>query len=133
MNSSEFRIGNHVSSIDRGGKVHIPQTHPFKIIDISFFKIDVCQINEIFAQAEKRIILDIRDVCGIPLTEDWLVRFGLNEPKGVHNDNFSGLISVGMLYDGCVFYIGNTEVTYIKYVHQLQNLYFALTQKELAL
>lgn len=69
----------------------------------------------------------------IPLTEDWLINFGLNEPKGIHNDIFSGLINTEILSNRCIFFIGNIEIVYVDYVHQLQNLFFCLTGKELTL
>jgi hypothetical protein len=77
----------------------------------------------------------------IPLTEEWLLRFGF--------DNWFGkeyILSNGHFY--CVFkfykngridtyFCGqnerfkNKDTRFIKYVHQLQNLYFALTGEEL--
>ncbi len=63
----------------------------------------------------------------IPLTEDWFVKFGFELSNvGVRKDGCD-LIDIGFMFhlDG---YGENRE---IKYVHQLQNLYFALTQKEL--
>ena len=64
----------------------------------------------------------------IELTEDWLFKFGFEKlnytywAKGlaVHNHD---IVSFYMLYE--------QNRTYIKYVHQLQNLYFALTGEEL--
>lgn len=76
----------------------------------------------------------------IPLTEDWLLKFGFNKkintrfcnaemfqicnkyiiakPWGKNLMMFNNTLSRGYLLD-------------VKYVHQLQNLYFALTGKEL--
>lgn len=74
----------------------------------------------------------------IELTEDWLIRFGfeknkipLNTPGKtlnilavVNGDYFINLDDVlGSFYD----------LNCIKYAHQLQNLYFALTNEELKL
>lgn len=64
----------------------------------------------------------------IELTEHWLLKFGFEKlnytylAKGlaVHNHD---IVSFYMLYE--------QNRTYIKYVHQLQNLYFALTGEEL--
>ena len=71
----------------------------------------------------------------IPLTEEWLLKFGIYEPIGIHNSMFSGLIIVEWneytkLYEFCV---GDISLVFIKYVHQLQNLYFALTGEELTI
>lgn len=68
----------------------------------------------------------------IPLTEEWLIKFGFkkNTDNGDFNgndcyythDNLKRCISLpNFIYDGIK----------IKYVHQLQNLYFALTNQEL--
>jgi hypothetical protein len=68
----------------------------------------------------------------LPLTEEWLIKFGFkkNSDNGdlKGNDcyythkNFKRCISLpNFIYDGIK----------IKYVHQLQNLYFALTGEEL--
>lgn len=61
----------------------------------------------------------------IPLTEQWLLKFGLSNRKiwvfEIFGDNHRG------------FHISSEggEWLFIKYVHQLQNLYFALTGEEL--
>ena len=77
----------------------------------------------------------------IPLTEDWLLKFGFKE---TFQNKDSGYIEL-KLWDGknlfevdiddesTLFYLNNNRVGNIKYVHQLQNLYFALTAKELKL
>jgi len=70
----------------------------------------------------------------IPLTEEWLLKFGFEIVKGAHqswrtikiNDEKSFDIQ---FIDGEVFY----SDTRLKYVHKLQNLYFALTGQELQL
>jgi hypothetical protein len=63
----------------------------------------------------------------IPLTEEWLNKFTYNF-KGL---GFSDLtVGYGMTSGIVHFYIGNYAKR-IDYIHQLQNLYFALTQNEL--
>lgn len=77
---------------------------------------------------------------GIPLTEEWLVKMGFEMyPSGVWNDHVRNFNSEDMIpFSG----LGPTKLGYnlesadgmdlnIKYVHQMQNLYFALTGKEL--
>jgi hypothetical protein len=77
------------------------------------------------------------DIDPIPLTEEWLKRFGFK---------WCGLISKGRfltLYTPCgkalvykdsyIKFVGVTIETPIQYVHQLQNLYFTLTGEELIL
>ena len=69
----------------------------------------------------------------IPLTEDWLKRFGFEEPDG--RDGYGGLLSP--VFNGSRIRVkDNSWMCYestvrLDYVHQLQNLYFALTGTEL--
>lgn len=71
----------------------------------------------------------------IPLTEDWLLKFGFEEkPKYSHPKYWKGNYFCnlnGEFYTNNESYEGETLSTNIKYVHQLQNLYFALTGEEL--
>lgn len=64
----------------------------------------------------------------IPITEDWLIKFGF-ESDGI--EWWDGIICLGIFKDG-IYYLPTESLDYrvgqeIKYVHQLQNLYFALT------
>ena len=66
----------------------------------------------------------------IPLTEEWLLKFGfdvLKKPKWCTNGHLELHIYKNISY----FYKNSSPPVFIKYVHQLQNLYFALTYKEL--
>ena len=81
----------------------------------------------------------------ILLTEDWLVRFGFKNPY----DPAWFYLEINPLSRRFIVYVNpdnrgialfdnddNEQYTYhieLKYVHQLQNLYFALTGKELML
>ena len=73
----------------------------------------------------------------IPLTEEWLVKFGFIQTIiGFESVNeyfpFSIEInSLGVAELYIEFYGGDKYKKLIKYVHQLQNLYFALTGEEL--
>tara|TARA_R110000764_G_scaffold237283_2_gene333290 strand:- start:635 stop:991 length:357 start_codon:yes stop_codon:yes gene_type:complete len=78
----------------------------------------------------------------IQLTEEWFVKFGaeLKKIAGMDNEYNIELGEVEISWDkltGVTVFILNTLesfcVSYIKYVHQLQNLYFALTNKELTI
>lgn len=75
----------------------------------------------------------------IPLTEEWLLKFGF-DPKD--NRDISGYVKnnlvVEWLFDrwtGRLYYDFKTSVQIIKleYVHQLQNLFYALTGQELTI
>jgi len=64
----------------------------------------------------------------IPLTEEWLLKFGFDDlgTYGYGRGNFHICLHENEFY----FSINNRKV-FIKHVHQLQNLYFALTGEEL--
>jgi len=78
----------------------------------------------------------------IPLIEEWLLKFGFAERHG--DKNFSAwwigmnpvthdwLFNIKQFKDENKFFFQNGFHT-IKYVHQLQNLYFALTGEELTI
>lgn len=68
----------------------------------------------------------------IPLTEEWLIKFGFE-------GNIIAVNDLWIEHDGDVgYYLADDHsigvgMDYIKYVHQLQNLYFALTGEELTI
>ncbi len=67
----------------------------------------------------------------IPLTEEWLIKFGLE--KDTETD-YRWFLEDWLAYDvddNCIRIADSWEFGKLKYVHQLQNLYFALTGKEL--
>jgi hypothetical protein len=76
--------------------------------------------------------------CSIPLTEEWLVKFGFED----NNYTFDLMANRKKLSFGWYARVVSSGVRrgfsmgkykHIKHVHQLQNLYFALTGKELEL
>lgn len=68
---------------------------------------------------------------GIPLTEEYISKFGFeisNKKTWLKTSGvYPGQIDVELTKDFCLTFFGSK----IKYVHQLQNLYFALTGEEL--
>jgi hypothetical protein len=70
----------------------------------------------------------------IPLTEEWLLKFGFDKlPNCWDNDIFHLSEWDNYPMNWCVVMNKNNAVLILKlkYVHQLQNLYFALTGEEL--
>lgn len=109
MNAKELRIGNLVRDNDNGGVWDL---------ELWDYKENTFELYE-----------------PIELTEEWLLRLGFERFKGLWTiDNFPPCFTkftheIG-LYE---FFIGRISITKIKYVHQLQNLYFSLTGQELEL
>jgi len=78
----------------------------------------------------------------IPLTEEWLIRFGFTKRKFKHqfiwtNKYREVTISQSFRYEESIFFIKcGYDIRYspsLEHVHQLQNLFFALTNEELTL
>jgi hypothetical protein len=86
---------------------------------------------------------------GIPLTEEWLIRFGFLQGKSKYGNDFSILNEDGFTVMFSIEHWIDVEETSVwknhwhtkgllnknklQFVHQLQNLFFALTGKELIL
>jgi hypothetical protein len=86
-----------------------------------------CNIKTIYA---------ISQICGetviylpIPITEEWLLKFGFEKI----NTTWFQLWNLRVNISGDVEWGKNWMGVRLKHVHQLQNLYFALTNKELQL
>ena len=126
MKANELRLGNYVN--------HNIENKAYKVETLSVAPNgDVLVLHGYFPHCT----LDF--VSPIPLTEEWLIKFGFrkqineddvpyyfsNQPMHIGAKRFSGLYENG----DCFGLLGNG--LNIKYVHQLQNLYFALTGEEL--
>lgn len=105
MKASDLRIGNMVKLMD--GSV------------LTVSAIDIMQFTEHFKP--------------IPLTEEWLVKFGFEggDIHYWHPDSDYSIEKLGGAWE--VYHSQNPSYygTTVNYVHQLQNLYFALTGEEL--
>ena len=71
----------------------------------------------------------------IPLTEEWLLKFGFEIVVGCNEKDFSDgkyNLFINSLGEFNFFFFSEGDYYQkIDYVHELQNLYFALTQREL--
>lgn len=117
MKANELRIGNWISSTWSSDKDGL-----WRVQD---------------AQCIMDVDLHERIYNPIPLTEEWLLKFGFKGEERFFeiNDNAFRVVKY-ISVPGWGFRIGmsNDEflmLTRIEYVHQLQNLYFALTGEEL--
>lgn len=85
----------------------------------------------------------VRDICPVPLTEEWIIKLGFKKIIGYYieiDDNKN--LELAINNDSCeiqyyVYFRNKDSDDYcllrkdLKYVHQLQNLYHALTGEEL--
>lgn len=69
----------------------------------------------------------------IPLTEEWLLKMGFDEIDIEENKNNVRVFHLNGIYCNTLYgvYYYSHLLKQIKHVHQLQNLYFALTGEEL--
>lgn len=132
MKATELRLGNYLIQSNHTGTV--------QRID---FDGAILQMNEINISGD---VLDIDlslPLKPISLTEEWLVNFGFDRSSVRGDKHFYKQVadrflrlSIGDFWN---VHIGQAEIKYyeipvnIKYVHQLQNLYFALTGEELTI
>ena len=90
------------------------------------------------------IINTIDQIEGVPLTEEWLEKFrfvkedsDVNDYEDDYQEWYEKLFPViGVLCQSDTkeyLFDEDTDTLRIKYVHELQNLYFALTSKELTI
>jgi hypothetical protein len=128
MKNTELRLGNHLQPVERQKAAY------------------GCHLGIVTSIQEGHFI-----VCNhypghwfepIPLTEEWLVKFGfdVNDDELTHNikkANIEGFrINTYSDEDVKYWWLGyyhNKKNNHIKHVHQLQNLYFVLTGEELLL
>lgn len=124
MISTELRIGNIVNASD--------------CINLEVLGISSSNVG-LKLEHTKFISANIDELKPIPLTEEWLLIFGFDFSidtwylKGVaiwktECCDAKGNEEIGFFYE--LRDVGMMDM-HIKYVHQLQNLYFALTGEEL--
>ncbi len=121
MKETELRVGNLIY-----------------ILGYSFDPLIINGIIDGFVRIEslpKKNVISIRDCDPIPFTEEWLEKFGFIKPEDAPGvmikqrpDKESFVISHKLMSNKNGLWHESTE---IKYVHSLQNLYFAWTGEEL--
>ena len=129
MNSKELRIGNLV--YDRSGK--LLRIDWWENINKVCMDMNICG-------TQVHPLTEYPEFCKpIPLTKEWLLKFGWgrsdehelcdnsNDIIFVYDWHFKRFeIQIDTEFNGFEYEVD------IKYIHQLQNLYFALTGKELS-
>ena len=123
MKASELRIGNF--GIDRDGRI--------------------CIVEELSINEEPRIVAISGGLTSLPvtpilLTEEWLLKLGFeinkHEINSYKKEINSFFFCINIISGTCYIndgdgYEGADILNKCKHVHQLQNLYFALTGEEL--
>jgi hypothetical protein len=133
MTANELRIGNLVWDDYSGEMI------------VSSIGEETVNLKKRGGLPEGRYIL--KTLQSIPLTEEWLVKFGFRPEKNYYYPNPQDvwLVRDNLIITKVLF--GDTKyefhyqsyepavylATKLEYVHQLQNLYFALTGEELTI
>ena len=123
MKASELRIGNLL--LFEGQAQYVSSIHSDDTIRFTY---------KIGQECHGCYKVSSKKIDPIPLTEEWLQKFGFeksNEGYTIegYTVSFDADYPLWFGQQGCCQY--DTIKEGIKYVHQLQNLYFALTSKEL--
>jgi hypothetical protein len=127
MKANSLRIGNLVSQNGFYGYVYsIESAEPRN--DIRFSDKDIITLFD-----NGMTYVPIDEIEPIPLTEEWLIKFGFNKVCSMYI-RISDINEMEFFDNIITFkdWFCKLEKK-IQYVHQLQNLYFALTGEELKL
>ena len=131
IKTNELRIGNFVS-INNGFEMLVHSIFQNGTVYLDFIP---PLINEGDIWEE-----DYKDLIAIPLTEEWLLKAGFKEIKFLNEYlvqekgyKYLDMIIRYGVFDGhkFLFDFANEKCVNLKYVHQLQNLYFSLCGEEL--
>ena len=127
MKTTELRIGNYITT-------EYLNKSTFKVISIHSDRIYFESVRENFKSDTIQNYIK-----PIQLTEEWLVKFGFekltDKSRGFNSNSYTytkGISFIVHLNDKLLsvnFWQGNEK----KYVHELQNLFFALTGEELTI
>ena len=112
MKASELRIGNYV------------------------LKYDEERIVTTYHLEEMEALKDTHDYKPIPLTEEWLLKFGFESRKSGWykiKEFFTVRLNSFELIIHIISKQGSYTIARVRSVHQLQNLYFAVTGEELTI
>jgi hypothetical protein len=126
MKANELRIGNLVTYENKTHKIFgISEQYPF---------LDTIEYGA--------FVVEWYDLKPIPLTEDWLLKAGFEVVYDseftkrldfIKDNRFDFFINKQNETLSGIRFKGNTFFNEAKHVHQLQNIYFALTGEELAI
>lgn len=133
MKASELRIGNFV-----GFNLEDDPQNIFYVDEVAEKSMRVLACGMLLKREGDVHYFDDDLIEPIPLTEDWLLKFGSEKSQ----DNWGGLlikigsgekIRIKNIDNNWVWPLNGHHHPKVNFVHQLQNLFFALTGAELKL
>lgn len=129
MKPEELRLGNYVNY---QGRIQ-------KVTGLDKTVVYLCAP----AFDDKSYPIPVGSIKPIPITEEWLLKFGFDKAeskftdkpeiltKQISNINYLDYEDDSFAISGVSGHVVTTFWNDIKFVHQLQNLYYALTEEEL--
>lgn len=120
MNATELRLGNLVQYVDT--------KEPCTIYEIEHRFKKIYRIND---------LNDNKNIEPIPITEEWLLKIGFKRVEWssfawYHENDIDAIFQIELNSKGPLhIWDGAYTDASCQYIHQLQNLFFALTGKEL--
>lgn len=139
MRPEELRIGN-LFGLSESNKTEVAQ-YLEETLKQEYFPICAIEGTEVRLFIEEELEFSYSDLIPIPLTEEWILKFGFINNDGdyeieIGRQGFRLVLAQDtdwlLLYRddiGCNY----NALIFIDYIHQLQNLYYALTGEELKL
>jgi hypothetical protein len=124
---NELRLGNYMNYRFYNPLPNNPTWETQKVTIVGILKTQLY-----FKFDNDNSVKKIKELEPIQLTEEWLLKFGF---KLNHNQRWYGLDGFYMrkIDDKFETEVGECSYKTIDYVHQLQNLYFALNDEELTM
>ena len=119
MKTTELRIGNCVQWDNDKGEIETINS-----INNSCVGLETDMVTD--------VLTPIEFLKPIPLTEEWLLKFGFEKDKKYTKWHLVNPFFMITRRTGIYSYFGRGGVP-LQYVHQLQKLYFALTGEELTI
>jgi len=142
MKAEKIRIGNFVNlknwqdEISFFGEFDISQNELDKLVKTGDGNAKVLSITseevELLAYGCDLYYYSYAEILPIKITEKWLIDLGFNKFPGSGQLFDTDDFWAGRLINDGFFEISHLELT-LKYVHDLQNVFFALTGRELEL
>jgi hypothetical protein len=137
LKATDLRIGALVDIINRQHEVHLPTGYVFRVIAVGLFDVQLLPNEILTHEATSDIILTvpIKDLLGISLTEELLLKCGFKNKVGVFKHTGCDIIQI-YPHEGKfnIFVKGNKQngsSVLGSNLHELQNLFKVLTREEL--
>ncbi len=124
MKANELRIGSIVKSLVNDEDFSIVEEIGYRA-SLGYYVSLNNQHSGVWLQHQERDL-----ILGLPLTEEWLLKMGFKKIK-TNNCVYWTLNNVDVWELNGIY--ANENDLPIQSVHELQNLYFALTKKELTM